>query len=228
VNRQPKSCWRCRTWTPNSNAECWNCQQNAKKLAVPAVPLDMISLYEKHSQMRQWLTCYKGRLDGSEPFVPEYIEVVKAFYARYFHEHGSRLIERSPIDVITVVPSSSRPAPHPLESLLGELPLTVPVVQLLERGPGELDWNKPSKDGFRPLDATPLRVLLVDDVSTTGARINSAAYALSLGGHHIAGALVAARRLTPDYRETAELWNVQKATPFTWEHGPLVNPQLLI
>jgi hypothetical protein len=185
----------------------------------------MISLYEKHSQMREWLTCYKGRLDGSEPFIPEYIDVVKAFYARLFHEHGSRLITRSPIDVIAVVPSSSRPAPHPLESLLRELPLTVPVVQLLERGPGELDWNKPAKDGFRPLDATPRRVLLIDDVSTTGARINSAAYALGLGGHHIAGALVAARRLTPDYRQTGELWDVQKATPFTWEQGPLVNLQ---
>lgn len=185
----------------------------------------MISLYEKHSQMREWLTSYKGRLDGSEPFIPEYIEVVKAFYARYFHEHGSRLLDRSPIDAITVVPSSSRPAPHPLESLLGELPLTVPVVQLLERGPGELDWNKPSKDGFRPLDETPRRVLLVDDVSTTEARINSAAYALNLGGHHVAGALVAARRLTPEYRQTAELWDVQEATPFTWELGPLVNPQ---
>jgi hypothetical protein len=186
----------------------------------------MISLYEKHSQMRQWLTCYKGRVDGSEPLIPEYIEVVKAFYARYFHEHGGRLIERSPIDAITVVPSSARPAPHPLESVLRDLPLTVPVVQLLERGPGELDWNKPSREGFRSLDVTPMRVLIVDDVSTTGARINSAAYALGAGGHHVAGALVAARRLTPEYRDTAELWDAQKATPFTWDRGPLVNPQI--
>lgn len=185
----------------------------------------MISLYKKPSELREWLTCYKGRTDGSEPFIPEYVDIVKALYARYFHEHGDRLMARSPIDIITIVPSSSRPGPHPLETLLGELPLVVPVVPLLRRGPGELDWNKPSKDGLVLIstDTPPQRVLLVDDVSTTGARINSAAYALTAGGHHLAGALVVARRLTPEYRGTAELWDAQTAVPFTWEHGPLVN-----
>jgi hypothetical protein len=225
IDGQAESCWRCRTWTNWETGECWNCNQNFQKLGVPAVPLDMISLYEKPSQLREWLTCYKGRVDESEPFIPEYVDVVKALIARYFYEHGDRILDRSPIDVITVVPSSSRPAPHPLESVLDDLPLTVPVETLLSRGPGELGFNHPSQDGFLATDLQPRRVLLVDDVETTGARINSAAYTLTNAGHTLAGAFVVARRINVGYKGTPAFWEAQKSKGFTWSDGPLVNSQ---
>jgi hypothetical protein len=177
----------------------------------------------KESQLREWLTCYKGRFDGSEPLIPEYVDVVKALIARYLHDHGDRIVERRPFDVITVVPSSNRPGVHPLETILNDLPLTTPVATLLGRGPGELGFNKPSKDGFVPLDAVAQRVLLVDDVDTTGARINSAAYALIAAGHELAGALVVARRVNLGYKGTTAFWDGQKSQPFTWEHSPVVN-----
>lgn len=223
IDGQPESCWRCRTWTDWESGECWNCAKNTQKLGMPAVPLDLISLYIKESQLREWLTCYKGRIDGSEQFIPEYVDVVKALIARYFHEHGGRIVERSPVDMITVVPSSSRLGAHPLETLLNDLPLTVPVATLLRRGPGELGFNKPSVDGFVPVEAAPQRVLLVDDVETTGARINSAAYALSFAGHQLAGAFVVARRVNLGYKGTTAFWESQKSQPFTWEDSPLVN-----
>jgi predicted amidophosphoribosyltransferase len=225
VDGQRESCWRCRTWTDSETRECWNCAQNAQKLGIPAVPLDLISLYIKESQLREWLTCYKGRVDGSEPFIPEYVDVVKALIARFFHQHGDRIIERSPFDVITVVPSSSRPGTHPLETLLRELPLTIPVVTLLRRGPGQLGFNKPSKDGFVPIDAAEQRVLLIDDVQTTGSRINSAAYALTAAGHQLAGALVIARRVNLGYQGTTAFWENQKAQTFSWEQSPVVSTQ---
>lgn len=225
MDGQAESCWRCRTWTNWETGECWNCNQNFQKLGMPAVPLDMISLYEKPSQLREWLTCYKGRLDESEPFIPEYVDVVKALIARYFHEHGDRILDRSPVDVIAVVPSSSRPAPHPLESVLNDLPLIVPVETLLSRGPGELGFNHPSQDGFLAIDTQPRRVLLVDDVETTGARINSAAYALTNAGHTLAGAFVAARRINVGYKGTPAFWETQKNKGYTWSDGPLVNSQ---
>jgi hypothetical protein len=190
------------------------------------VPLDMISLYEKSSPLRDWLTRYKGRLDDEdEPFEPEYVDVVKALIARYFYEHGDRIVARCPVDVITVVPSSSRPLPHPLESLLDELPLTIPVRTLLRRGPGELGFNHPSRDGYLAVDSQPQRVLLVDDVETTGARINSAAYTLTDAGHTLAGAFVVARRFNVGYGNTPTFWKAQKSQGFNWAHGPLVNSQ---
>lgn len=192
---------------------------------MPAIPLDLVSLYIKDSQLRQWLTCYKGRVDGSEPLIPEYVDVVKALIARFLFEHGPRLVARSPFDAITVVPSSSRPGTHPLETILTALPLTVPVAKLLGRGPGELDFNKPSVDGFVPIEADvdAQRVLLVDDVETTGARINTAAYALTAAGHEVAGAFVIARRVNLGYKGTTAFWEEQKSQPFSWEHSPVIN-----
>lgn len=185
----------------------------------------MISLYERESQLREWLTCYKGREDGSEPLVPDYINIVKALVARYFYEHGDRMMSRSPFDVITVVPSSTRLPPHPMESALLDLPLNVPVSTLLIRGTGDLGHNRPSRDAYVAVDAAPQRVLLVDDVETTGARINSAAFALTEAGHTVAGAFVIARRVTPDWMNTRPFWDSQKGKGFAWEHGPLVNSQ---
>jgi hypothetical protein len=183
----------------------------------------MVSLYAKPSLLRDWLTQYKGRPDGSEPLIPEYIDVVKALAARFFYERGDEMMSRSPFDVIAVVPSASRPPPHPFEALLQDLPLQVPIVTLLHRGSGELGHNRPSRDGYVAVDAKPQRVLLVDDVETTGARINSAGYALTQAGHTIAGAFVVARRITPSWRDTQPFWDQQVARGFTWDNGPLVN-----
>ena len=69
------------------------------------MPLDLVSLYTKmdlasgyttHSPLRQWLTCYKGRIDDSEPFVPEYVTVVKALVARF--EAEGLLVASGPLE----------------------------------------------------------------------------------------------------------------------------------
>lgn len=220
----PESCWRCRTWTPSEDGECWNCRTNHEMLGVPAIPLDVIAMYTKPSQLRDWLTCYKGRIDDSEPFIADYVPIVTALIARFFLDHGHRITDRSgPIDVITVVPSATRPGPHPLETLLHDLPLTIPVRTLLTRGPGILDHNHPSRDGYIAVDGPAQRVLLVDDVYTTGARLNSAAYALTAAGHQLTGACVVARRFNIGYGNTPAFWEALKSEPFTWEHSPIIN-----
>lgn len=223
---QPGTCWRCRTWNDRADQdECWNCSQIADELDVPALPLDLISLYRKPSELREWLTCYKGRLDGSEPFVPQYVDVVRALLTRFFLEHGHRITARAQADCLVVVPSTARPPPHLLQTILAGLDFQVPIRGLLRRGDGDLGFNRPARDGFVVAEkVSPQRVYVVDDVYTTGARINSAAVALADAGHEVCGGFVMARRVNPDFAPAAaDLWEQQSAQPFSWLDAPIVN-----
>jgi hypothetical protein len=219
VDGQPGTCWRCRTWNDLTDEDqCWNCTQVAAELDLPAVPLDLISLYCKPSQLRQWLICYNGRLDESESFIPEYVDIVMALLSRYFYEHGERITVRAPADCVVVVPSTCRLPPHPLHSIVVELGMQVPARALLRRGPGVLGFNQPARDGFASAEkCCPQRVILVDDVYTTGARINSAVVALADAGHEGCGAFVMARRVNPDDQPgAASFWEDQTAQTFNW------------
>lgn len=69
--------------------------------------------------------------------------------------------------------------------------------------------------------AEPARVLMADDVYTTGARANSAAHALRSAGVTVAGLLVLARRVNTTYDEQAQaMWDRQSARPFDWATSP--------
>lgn len=226
VDGQPGTCWRCRQWTDAfSEDECSNCARIAAALGSGAVPLDLISLYCKPSQLRDWLTRYKGRIDGSEPRIPRYDEIVKALLARFFYEHGDQIISWAPIDCIVLVPSTDRPAPHPLHAILADLNFQVPIRTLLCRGSGDLGFHKPARDGYTIAErCSPQRILLVDDVYTTGARIKSAAVALVDAGHELSGTFVIARRVNPSYQPAnSSFWADQTSQRFDWQQSPVVN-----
>ena len=205
---------------------CSNCALVEEVLAATALALDVITLYRRPSPLREWLTSYKGRLDGSDPYIPEYEHNIQALLWQFFADHTPRLISRrGGLDCLVVVPSTNREPPHPLEKALATIDLPAPVSTMLVRGPGELDFNKPAADGYKLVShQSPKRVLLVDDVYTTGAHINSAATALRSGGHIITGAFAIARRIRPEFHPDAQaLWDQQTATAFTWQQGPIVS-----
>lgn len=202
---------------------CENCLEVRQALDREPLELSVVSLYRKPSPLRDALTRYKGRDDEDDPFDPACVEVVRSMLGRYLLDHGDSLVELSDgIDGIVVVPSTDRTPPHPLEDLIDSLDLELPRWPMLARGRGELGFRKPNRDGYQvAMDREPSRILLVDDVYTTGSRLNSAASALGRNGHETVAALVLARRINTDYAaEALELWAAATAEPFDWQTSP--------
>lgn len=138
-------------------------------------------------------------------------------------EHGTA-IAAGPVDGIVVVPSTARLPPHPYQDVLDALALDKPVLPWLQRGPGDVAFRRPNRDGYVQSGAEPgARVVVADDVYTTGARANSAAYALRAAGVEVAGLVVLARRVNPGFDLRAEeFWTARSAVPFNWSESPVI------
>lgn len=197
-------------------------------LGAAALPINVATIYRKPSPLRDWLTGYKSDAGGTGPADPACLPPVRALAGRFLLEHGDEIAERAGgVDAVVVVPSTDRPPPHPLVAVLDSLHLDVPLLPCLVRTASDLGFRRPSLVGYAVIDALRpgLRLLVADDVYTTGARANSAASALRAGGAHVAGLLVLARRVNPDrYESAAHLWARQTAEPFDWERSPVLAP----
>lgn len=202
---------------------CENCLEVRHALNREPLTVSVISLYRKPSRLRDVLTRYKGRDDEEDLLDPACVPIVRAMLGRYLLLHGDHLHDVcGEIDGIVVVPSTDRDPPHPLEGVIDSLVLPLPRWRMLARGTGELGFRKPNRNGYRiVMEHTPARILLVDDVYTTGSRLNSAASALSHNGHETVAAVVLARRINVDYAaEASQLWTRATAKSFDWNSSP--------
>lgn len=209
-------CPMCRSWRDHTYELCNNCAQAFRDLSTPCGFVVPISLYSKPSPMRDRLTYYK---DPEEPSHARYPGEVAAILDRFFYDHGDRLRERTGgWDGMCIVPSESRRPPHPLAEALRRFPagnVDEPEL-LLVRGSGPLGHRVLSENAFVPAeDVSGRRLLVLDDVYTTGARAQSAASGLTLAGGYVVAIVVIGRRVNPSWNPGVQaFWDRQAALAY--------------
>ena len=173
--------------------------------------------------MRDRLRYYKDSEDPAER--RRLGREVAALIERFFVEQRENLESRfGQWDAVCIVPSTEREPPHPLEQALVDHAARAcgGVEKILRRGLGDIGHRKPNSAAFEPVgQIAGRRVLLLDDVLTTGARCQSAACALTTAGADVALIVIVARRINPDWRpEAGPWWKRQVNTPFSWSTQP--------
>lgn len=183
-----------------------------------------ISLYRRPSHLRNWLRCYKP---NDELYVPEYGPLLAAVLGRFFVQHADIVRQvTGGWEGICVVPSSSKPPPHPflevLECATEDQDVGLVRRDVLTRGDGVLGHRIMSDDAFSVVESVvDERILLVDDVYTTGARLHSAASAIHLAGGYVVAGLVMGRRINPEFNDVSSaVWQRQSERSFQWNIPP--------
>jgi len=148
---------------------------------------------------------------------------VIALLGRFLRDHGSCISTAagSEWDVITTVPSTAvTGTAHQLETAFSMYsPLDRQHRALLRRGSGPLDHNRASDTGYEIVqDVAGLRVLIVDDTFTSGARAQSAASALQVAGATVVAIVPIGRYINPGFAQhVQDYWDRQRSIPFDFD-----------
>jgi hypothetical protein len=176
-----------------------------------------ISLYRKPSLLRDWLTYYKPNI---EQFEPNYgTNLCAILHAVWVFARDNLEARTGGWHKVVVVPSSGdRVGIHPLEDEIAKLD-EYAYCRPLRRGLGGLGHRRMNDAGFVVTkDVSGQRLLVIDDVYTTGARSQSASSALTLAGAEVVGIMVIGRRINPDFSgQAARVWDRQVAKKFSFD-----------
>lgn len=213
-------CARCHGHPGAGWPLCYSCNQIESQVSSPCGLVVPVSLYEVPSQLHHNLLHYK---DLRYPSWQRSLSLnVVAILCGFLAKHGDCIntaAERE-WDIITTVPSTTgRQGEHPLAKALRLVPSTYEDYEdLLELGTEQITHNKASDQGFRPKRALGgERVLLVDDTFTSGARSQSAASALSIGGADVVAIVPVGRVINPSWQDTQSWWNARLSEPFSFD-----------
>jgi hypothetical protein len=167
-----------------------------------------ITLFTPGSSLHRALVGYKSGRDRAERSIlsRDLAELVSLFLSR--HSKCVARIAGGGWDRIDVVPSTRRGAqPHPLLRALAYSPLLARrQVGLLRRGDAQIDHLRPDQSAFEASPAAS-RVLLLDDVFTTGATAFSAAFALQAAGVDVVAIVPVGRLVHTNDNRTARWWS---------------------
>ena len=175
---------------PNTGwPRCYSCAQTVGQVSHPVELVVPISLTELLGQLHHVLRSYK-REDYPASVRDGFRQQVSALLARFLWKHGDCIQAAAGEEwgCLTIVPSSQgRAGEHPLEGAIRLFPsLRDQYRALLMPGTETAEHNRASDSAYAVTeDVSGLRVLLVDDTFTSGARAQSAASALQLAGARV-------------------------------------------
>jgi len=163
-----------------------------------------MSIYRKPSKLRDLLSHYKLGWDRYDPEARSALaEILSAYWARSKSELTNRF---NTWNAVQVVPSTKGALRSDLRELVTEVGL--PIIDLLYwSGKPALHRNYDA-NLYRVVPAQQRRrVLIIEDAYVSGSRSQSAAAALRLAGHEIAGIVTLGRRVNPEFDEvSAQYW----------------------
>ena len=224
------TCWWCCAPLLDAVEICENCADHRTTLdsLVPLVP---VSLYHRDTPLREWITAYKPDFRDIHASVSLDIQgsarLIRRVLRKFFAANEWLL---SNTDAILIVPSTDRVPPHPLESLISQTTAADLLrPQALSRTQVPLGHRAPHSRAFEPtIQLLNQRVLLVDDVYASGARLQSAATAILNAGGLVSAAVVVARRVNPPFdSRIEEHWQRQSTLEFTWNRAQWNREQTL-
>ena len=188
----PGSCRICAGRAASGYSICISCRTVAMALGRPPVEVTPICLVTASSPAYRALREYKSAPhEVARHQASRLAEFVSTFAARHLE-----CAVPGGADVTVVVPSGrgGRPPPHPLTRVAAAASRLPPVVSALRAGPDTPGHRRPSSDAYHASrELSGARVLLFDDVYTTGAHLQSAAAALLEAGASSVHGLVVAR-----------------------------------
>jgi hypothetical protein len=210
-------CELCHGPAGHSYRRCWSCELVNKRLGrdrlPPVVP---ISLFRPGSALHRTLVAYKSSPDPRERgrLSADLAELVAWFLAT----HGPCIGRAAGggWDVIDVVPSTRRAGPdHPFSHALASLPLLSSRARhLLRRGASAVAHLEPAIGAFAVgTGVRGARVLLLDDVYTTGSHALSAAAALESAGACVVAIVPIGRLVHAECRPAAAWWQQLTMAP---------------
>ncbi len=200
---------------------CGSCRQVEGQVSRPCSLVVPVSLYVVQKQLHHNLLHYKD--DRYPSWVRKFSVNVACALCYFLARHGECIEEAAggPWDVITAVPSSSpdRQGEHPLVRALRCVPSVFKSYEpLLELGTEPIKHNHASDWGYAPVrELSGERVLLIDDTFTSGARSQSAASTLNLGGAEVVAIVPVDRVINPSFGDNQEWWDEQSAQPFSFD-----------
>jgi predicted amidophosphoribosyltransferase len=212
---RPGICPTCRGIDYTRGDACQQCSEIEAALGGPLEPAVLAASYVRPSTLRDWLSHYKlnAETDVDQAAQAALAEVFSGFFDAWSAIAAPRF------DSVVVVPSTRSAGDHPLQVALMRRRQDVPFRTLLRAGPSPTGHNHPSRTGFSAsADVAGTRIIVVDDVYTTGARAQSAVAALRDAGADVVALIVLARRFNLDYApEVGALWTELTHVPYSFQ-----------